>query len=89
MARGRRAPRRGIAPARRMARGGRATVARKTTSRRGKQMGGRIMQRGGGISKAYGGHGSVNKQCRNMSGDRFSCNQHPNCTYDPSTEMCN
>ena len=56
MARGRRAPRRGTAPARRMARGGRATVRRKTAPRRATGTPRRRMAAGG---RACGGPGQM------------------------------
>ena len=62
MARGRRAPqrRRGIAPARRMARGGRATVARKTAPRRATGTPRRKMANGGSMgNRSCGGPGQM------------------------------
>ena len=62
MARGRRAPqrRRGTAPARRMARGGRATVARKTAPRRATGTPRRKMANGGGMgNRSCGGPGQM------------------------------
>ena len=49
----------------------------------------RRMGHGGNTHRAHSGHGSVNKQCRMFSGDAISCRNHPNCSWDPSTDMCN